>query len=91
MHLGGANMLVRLDDNFIVNLNAVESVRITRNSFGHYVLMSFNEGTHEWSFINKEDAQRKFDEIDKIISTAINIKLNEHGAFLCSHCGAPNS
>lgn len=88
-------MLIKLDKNFMVNTDTIHSLEIEANGF-HVTLYYGNDEHWTWSYNNyvnetgKQLAQDKFDVVSDMLEKVINLKVDKNGAFLCSHCGAPN-
>lgn len=88
-------MLIKLDKDFMLNTDAIVCLKIERN--GLHVKLEYETDARYWSFNDvfptekgMKKAQEKFDEISLILEKAVNLKIDKNGAFICSHCGAPN-
>lgn len=82
-------MLVKLDKDFMVDTKNILALEIQNEGIS-LVLEYGKNNDHRWHYNSKEGALKKFDEISSILEKSIHIKVDKNGAFLCSHCGAPN-
>jgi len=86
-------MLIKLDEGFMVNTDSVAALAIENGVSACLYYGADNH--HYWDYNSYEHAvemaQKKFDEISALLEKAVNLRVGKNGAFLCSHCGAPNS
>ena len=93
-------MLIKLEDDYMVNTETVIDFKLHHTSSWSSAELSCKEDQGiSWIFwynnLGKEEAirlaQEKFKKISDLLEKAVNLKTDKNGAFLCSHCGAPNT
>lgn len=92
-------MLIKLSDSYMVNTDDIIDLNLDEGyDMASVEINCIGDRGRRWEFwydsSEKEEtiklAKEKYKEISEILEKAVNLKVDKNGAFLCSHCGAPN-